>query len=308
MPPAAEPLPPASPDPVPAQRGRALGLSVRRWSRTVPARQWAREAAELDELGEALPRVLTESRPLAEVHRLDLGLFVVFEDAALRVSGALVRRAPTEAALRFAAQQTLDEAHHHEVFRSRLDRAQENAGLPTGRGEEAILTPPLRRFIDRCYEVADAGSFIEGLTLVNLVLEGMAYPLYAYEERYWRAIDPYLSRLVRGAFIDETRHVTFGARLVDELLRGDVERRGRVARLCEEARRTLAEIFAYYVRAFVGLFDAVARRHPGLFGDAEFAPGRRIAGTPYEEQVAAIHHSIDVEHRRLLGSAGLLLD
>lgn len=287
---------------------RVSGFSVRRWSAAVPSRQWAREASELLDLGETLPPVLTESRPLAEVHRLDLGLFVVFEEAALRVSGALVRRAPTEAALRFAAQQTLDEAHHHEVFRARLDRAQDHAGLPRGTGEQAILTPPLRRFIDRCYEVADAGSFIEGLTLVNLVLEGMAYPLYAYEERYWRRIDPYLARLVRGAFTDETRHVTFGARLVDDLLRDDPVRRARVARLCDEARRALAEIFTYYVRSFVGLFDAVARRHPALFQGVEFAPGRRIADTPYEEQVAAIHHSIDVEHRRLLGQAGLLID
>lgn len=285
-----------------------LTMDIRRWSSAVPARQWSREAAQLDALGEALPTILTESRPLCEVHRLDLALFVVFEEAALRVSGALVRRAPTEPALKFAAQQTLDEAHHHEVFRRRLDLAQQHAGLRAGQGEDAILTPPLRRFIDRCYEVADAGSFIEGLTLVNLVLEGMAYPLYAYEERYWRAIDPFLSRLVHGAFTDETRHVTFGARLVDSLLRDDAERRARVARLCDEARRALGEIFGYYVRAFVGLFDAVARRHPGLFGDTEFAPGRRIADTPYEEQVAAIHHSIDVEHRRLLGQAGLLLD
>jgi len=38
------------------------------------------------------------------VHRLDLCLFVVFEEAALRVSGALVRHAPTADALAFAAQ------------------------------------------------------------------------------------------------------------------------------------------------------------------------------------------------------------
>ena len=52
------------------------------------------------------------------------------------------------------------------------------------------------------------------MVLTNLVLEGMAHPLYSYEERYWKPVDPYLARLVRGAFIDETRHVAFGAGVV----------------------------------------------------------------------------------------------
>ena len=94
--------------------------SIDRWTAQVPARQWAREDAALAALGDALPELLVASRPLAEVHRLDLALFVVFEDAALRVSGSLTRRAPDEAALSFAAQQTLDEARHREIFHRRF--------------------------------------------------------------------------------------------------------------------------------------------------------------------------------------------
>ena len=67
----------------------------------------------------------------------------------------------------------------------------------------------------------------------------------------------------------------------------------------------MGEVFDYYVRKFVGLFDAVARRHRTLFADAELEPGRRLADTPYEEQIASIRHSIDTEHARLLGRAGL---
>ena len=59
------------------------------------------------------------------------------------------------------------------------------------------------------------------------------------------------------------------------------------------------------VRKFVGLFDAVARQQPELFAGAELVPGRLIADTPYEEQVAVIHASIDTEHGRLLARAGL---
>ena len=282
-----------------------IDFSVSRWVDHVASGQWARENRGLSSVGEALPDVVVESRPLAEVHRLDLALFVVFEEAALRVSGALTRLAPTQDALSFAAQQTMDEARHHEMFRRRLTAASGAAALDDSAATEPILIPPLRSFIDRCYEVADGGSFIEGMVLMNLVLEGMAHPLYAYEERYWAPLDPYLARLVRAAFTDETRHVAFGADVVRRLLAEDPDRRAKMVGLCRDAGRAMGDVFSVYIREFVGLFDAVARLHPDLFAGAEFAPGRLIAETPYEEQVAMIEASITREHARLIARAGL---
>src|SRR4051812_14958566 len=145
-------------------QAKKIDYSVDHWWRRVPARQWPHEAEQLASVDEALAPIFTESRALAEVHRLDLALFVVFEEAALRVSGALVRRAPSQDALSFSAQQTLDEAHHYEMFLRRSDQSRALCGLPPGQVDDAILTPPLRRFIDRCYEVADSGSFLEGMT------------------------------------------------------------------------------------------------------------------------------------------------
>ena len=283
----------------------AIDLSIARWVEVVASGQWAREGAALDVLGEQVPDVILASPPLAEVHRLDLALFVVFEEASLRVSGALTRLAPTLDGLSFAAQQTLDEARHHEMFRRRLALASRAAGEPPDEAASAILIAPLRRFMDRCYEVADGGSFIEAMVLMNLVLEGMAHPLYAYEERYWKPLDPYLARLVRSAFTDETRHVAFGAAQVHALLRDDPGRRAKAAALCADARRAMDEVFDHYIREFVGLFDAVARLHPERFAGAEFAPGRLIAETPYDEQVAMIKASIEREHARLIARAGL---
>lgn len=280
-------------------------LTIAKWVDAVPTRQWRREDDALDEIGDAIPPLFADSRPLAEVHRLDLSLFVVFEEVSLRACGVLTRRAPSLEALNFCAQQTLDEARHHEVFRRRLERSRALAGEPVTAAPEAILTPPLRRFLERCYEVIDGGAFVDGMVLVNLVLEGMAYPLYAYEERYWAPVDPYLARLVRSAFTDETRHVHLGARIVRELLDADATARERARRLCGEARTALAEIFQYYIRTFVSLFDAVAKRHSDLFAGAEFAPGQKIAETPYKEQVAQIQASIEREHGRLLARAGL---
>jgi hypothetical protein len=280
-----------------------VDLTIARWTRDVAVRQWGRDDAALGIAGATLPAPIGELRALGEVHRLDLSLFVVFEEAALRVSGALVRRAPDPAAMAFAAQQTVDEARHHELFAQRL--ALSTAAWGTRAGGTDILIPPLRKFLDLCYEVADGGSFVEGLTLTNLILEGMAYPLYGYEERYWAPVDPYLARLIRSAFADETRHVAFGAALVNDALAADPAARARVQRLTDDARRVMGEVFAHYVRKFVGLFDAVARRHGALFANAEFEPGRRLADTPYEEQIACIRHSIETEHARLLGRAGL---
>lgn len=283
----------------------SIDYSIAGWTKRVPQLQWAREDAALVELGTEIPETILSSRPLAEVHRLDLSLFVVFEEASLRVSGALTRRAPTLDALNFCAQQTLDEARHYELFRRRYEQSRTAAGLSPTEGTDAILIPPLRRFLEHCYEVADAGSFIEGLTLMNLVLEGMAFSLYAYEERYWAPVDPWLSRAVHNAFADESRHCAFGANLVATLLKDDPARRSRVAKLCAEARTAMAEVFAYYVKKFVGVFDAVARQHRDLFAGTECAPGHLISQTPYQEQVAMIHRSIDVEHSRLIAKAGL---
>ena len=282
-----------------------IDFSISRWVDTVAAGQWTRESRALRSVGEALPDVVVESPPLAEVHRLDLALFVVFEEASLRVSGALTRLASTPDALSFAAQQTMDEARHHEMFRRRLTAASAAAGLDAADATATMLIPPLRSFIDRCYEVADGGSFIEGMVLMNLVLEGMAHPLYAYEQRYWAPLDPYLARLVRAAFTDETRHVAFGADVVRRLLSEDPDRRAKMATLCRDAARAMGDVFSVYIREFVGLFDAVARLHPDLFAGAEFTPGRLIAETPYEEQVAMIEASITREHARLIARAGL---
>ena len=82
-------------------------------------------------------------------------------------------------------------------------------------------------------------------------------------------------------------------------------KREDVIRLCHDARAAMREVFRYYIRKFVGIFDLVAKRHRDLFAGAEIAPGRPIADTPYEDQVAMIHESIEREHGRLLERAGL---
>jgi hypothetical protein len=281
-----------------------IDYSIDRWVAHVPRRQWLKEETRWLAAGEAIPAAILDNKALAEVHRLDLSLFVIFEEAALRVSGALTRRAPDADTLNFCAQQTLDEARHLEMFQGRLTLAAAALGKPA-QPAQSIMSPPLKRFLARCYEVVDRGDFIEGLTLMNLIFEGMAHPLYAYEERYWQPVDPFLAALVRSAFADESRHVGYGASLVRATLAEDGARRESVRALCVEATAAMAEVFDYYVRSFVSLFDAVAKRNGDLFQGAEFAPGRTIAATPYEEQVRTIQSSMKNEHAKLLARAGL---
>ena len=282
-----------------------LDTTISRWISKVPNRQWTREDARLKLIGSELPPSIVDSRALAEVHRLDLSLFVVFEEAALRVSGALARNAPDLVAMNFAAQQTLDEARHREIFWQRLCTSCRACGIANPHISEAIMIPPLQRFLERCYEIVDRGNFIEGMTIMNLVFEGMAYPLYAYEQRYWLPVDPYLSSLIHSAFADESRHVAYGADLIKTLLEGDTRHKAKVSALCRDASVAMGEVFDYYVRKFVKLFDAVASVHRDLFANAEFAPGRLISETPYEEQVRTIQESIKRQHDAIVGRAGL---
>jgi hypothetical protein len=282
-----------------------LNTEIAHWVGKVAARQWLTEDTRLAAIGAAMPPVIAESPALSRVHRLDLSLFVIFEEAALRVSGALTRSAPSLDTVRFAAQQTIDEARHYEIFRNRLLDSCRVAGASEVTVGEEIMIPPLRRFINHCYEIVDRGDFVEGLTLMNLVFEGMAYPLYAHEQRYWEPLDPYLTLLIRSAFVDESRHVAYGAELVKDLLRGDPAKLARLQRMSRDATEAMTEVFDYYVRKFVKLFDIVAIQHQDLFATAEFAPGRRIAETPYAEQVAAIQQSMTAQHATLLERAGL---
>ena len=172
-----------------------IDLSVARWTRDVAVTQWNRDDGALAAIGGALPA--GNRRASARSARCTAWICRCSSCSRRWRCGSRARwraSAPTPDALAFAAQQTLDEARHHEMFARRL--ALSTAAWGTRAGGDEILIPPLRKFIDLCYEVADRGAFVDGLVLTNLVLEGMAYPLYGYEERYWKPVDPYLARLI----------------------------------------------------------------------------------------------------------------
>jgi hypothetical protein len=235
----------------------------------------------LDEQAVALCELtnpVANSRPLAEAQRLDLALFVVFEEWSVEVALTLLTQTADSRTLSFLTRQAEDDTRHLAAFRERLDRtlaarpSRADATqalllrvLQNGRGttaalrrEEvvaAVIVPPLRRFLDRVRTAAAAGDVAESLVLLDLVFKGMASPLSAFEARFWEPVDPLLASLIRDTDEDERRHVSDAARIVRTLSNGEA---ARLARKCAEARAELTDAFRYYARKLVALY-AVAK-------------------------------------------------
>src|SRR5262249_30661827 len=155
------------------------------------------------------------------------------------------------------------------------------------------------------HELAEAGSFVEALTLLDLVLKAMAGAVYAHEVRSWEPVDPCLAGLIRAVADDEVRHVARATHVVRARLGADPGRRARVAALGAAAHRTLREGFRTYTRKLVGLFAAVARECGGRCPGAEVGPGRLPPDAPRRGQVAAVQAASEAAYARTSAQAGL---
>src|SRR5262245_29373118 len=132
---------------------------------------------------DAVPNIIAASQALAEAHRLDLALFVAFEEESLRVAEGLLRHVPGANALRLVAEQKGDDERHLVLFRRRLQlslgarpnraAATEALLLRVLQGEtastdgprldelvRAVVIPPLGHFFERCRMAADGGNFL----------------------------------------------------------------------------------------------------------------------------------------------------
>lgn len=274
----------------------------------------------LVDLDYAIPDIIPASRVLAEAHRLDLALFVAFEEASVCAAEGMIRQAEGTEVLRFLNDQKQDDERHLVLFRQRLDltlaAARPNRASATEamllrvlqggkvsdntlRRDEivgAVVVPPLRRFLERCKVAAESGTFLDALVLLDVVLKGMALPLYEYEALYWQPVDPFLAELIRSAGEDERRHVTRAARMVCS---DAVARRSELLELSQEAAVPLREAFRYYVRKLVGLFAVVAEQLPERYAEVD------MVSTPRDQQVAVILAAAKEGLDQVLRQAGL---
>lgn len=280
-------------------------FDVQRWMQRAPWRTLKDTVyGRSEQDGEVMP-ALFEDKLLRKVYLLDVALFVGAERTSYRAVAGMMRFAPDEASEIHLGTQVLDECRHFEVFCHRISKM----GLSVEQREKLIsdYTPPaLSKFYDLILEQVDKKDFVAASIAQNLILEGMAYPVYRYEIRYWSRFDPGLSATIRGAFADESHHVGYGEKVNAVLLaRATLEERNRTRALVAQFHGLMTEAFEQIIRRYVGLYQACADQYRAQVGDVEIFPGKRLADVSEEDQTRILLSEIQREHAERLLRIGL---
>lgn len=241
---------------------------------------------------------------LRQVYLIDLATFIASERVSVDSVSSSIRFAPDDRCRIYLATQALDEARHYEVFCKRV----EALGIDESQREKLVkryTTPAMRRFHDLIYEQVDKSDFLGSTIALNFILEGMAYPVYRYESKYWSRLDPGLSQLILGAFQDEVQHVGFGEAVVRSALKGDVGARNRVRRLVGDFHVLMREVFHEVISHYIGLYQEAANNYLDIMGDVEIFPGHTIARTSEEDQVRILLSEVETEHGRRVEKLGI---
>src|SRR5207244_9016384 len=128
--------------------------------------------------------------------------------------------------------------------------------------ERQVVTRAMRSFYDLILEQVDKRDFIGASLAQNITMEGMAYPIYRYEIKYWSRFDPSLSKIIRGAFADEAHHVTFGEDIVrSQLKRLSVDKRSQIISLLRHMQMLMTEVFEQVIKHYIGLYQEAANHH-----------------------------------------------
>lgn len=252
----------------------------------------------------SIPQIVREDGLLRQVYLIDLALAAGAEKASVRVASGLANMADDDASMVFLSTQTLDEARHFEAFANRfreMDLKDETREHLT----ENYMLPAYREFLDLLQEGVEARDFETGLVGLNIILEGMAFPLYGYQMRYWKTFDPGLADVIEGAFKDEVRHVGFGEKHLAYRLNRDPSARGRVQKRVNDLGLKMRDVFTQFLRYFIGFYDLAVRDHMDLVGGVEIIPGRMLADTSAEEQARWLEAEILKVHRKRLARIGL---
>jgi len=170
---------------------------------------------------------------------------------------------------------------------------------------EEVASPEYRAFQQIMLQQVDNKDLLGGLVTLNIILEGMAFPLYGYEARFWKPFDPGLTEIIIGAFKDETRHVGFAEKKLADAIQQRPEEKERLSRLATECSVRMQKAFESFLNQFVGLYQEACMEHKDLVGDAEIAPGMRMIDTPVVDQVNMVLSDIINGHRERLKKIGL---
>lgn len=247
---------------------------------------------------------LWEDKLLAEIYKIDLATFLTAEQLSVNGISKLVSHAPDEASAIFLATQAVDEARHFEIFSRRLadfgvTPEQRNAMM------KKVTTPEMRKFYDLIAEQVDKGRVAEAMLSHNIILEGMAYPVYRYETAYWSVFDPQLSAMIRGAFADEVHHVAFGEAFMKNYTKKGDKTRNAMSRLAREFRQLMTEVFTSTISHYVGLYQLAADNHMDEIGHINIFPNKKMRDTTEQQQVEILMYEVNDECDKRLARIGL---
>jgi hypothetical protein len=279
--------------------------SVQRWLERTPWRtlKGTKFGRDADEAGPH-PSIM-EDPLLRQVCLIDLATFITAERVSVKSVSGMINLAPDDASRGFLCAQVLDEARHYEVFCRRMADYGVNSS-ERSQYEERVTTKSLASFYDLIEEQVDKGDFVAATLAQNITMEGLAYPLYRYEIRYWQRFDPGLSKIIMGAFADESNHVTFGEAIVRDQLRGmGNAKRNNAIKLLKDLQSLMCEAFDDAIKYHIGLYQAAANNHMELVGDVEIFPGRYMRDTDEETQTKLVLEEIKVEQRKRMCNLGI---
>jgi hypothetical protein len=251
-----------------------------------------------------VPDVLREDGPLRDSLMAEMAFRSLSEEAATKACALVTMAAEDIAGLEFYSTQTLDEARHAQSFRCHLmdlgvpeDALVETMEDVAGEDRDRILNPLWEWGLP-----AFDNTFINGVVIVTVLLEGVLAPTTELSERKWKAISEATADIERGACVDEIRHLAAGSWFVrDHLQRHGEDERERIAALIAEGRRrwdALPTLDVLVKRET--LFQRGMEEHPELIGDYELSPGRPLIETTVDERVGmAATWAVEVQESRL---------
>jgi hypothetical protein len=255
--------------------------------------------------GALLPELFSDGL-LRQVCLIDIATFIGAERTSFEAVAGLLRCAPDENSKVFLGTQVLDECRHYEIFCRRMA----DFGVTPDKRDVLVkryMTPAIRKFYDLLLEQVDKGDFIAGSLAQNIVMEGMAYPLYRYQIKYWSKIDPSLSQMIRGAFADEVHHVSFGEAIIGYHVKGlDAARKSGLKVLIGDFSRLMTEAFDQAIRHYIGLYQECANQHMDLMGDIEIFPGTKMATISEADQARMLLGEIQREHSQRSARIGFV--
>ncbi|HXZ97235.1 MAG TPA: ferritin-like domain-containing protein [Burkholderiales bacterium] len=251
-----------------------------------------------------LPELFSDGL-LRQVCLIDIATFIEAERTSFEAVAGLLRCAPDENSKVYLGTQVMDECRHFEVFCRRMA----DFGIsPEERNKlvKRFATPAIRKFYDLVLEQVDKRDFIAGCLAQNIVMEGMSYPVYRYEIKYWSRIDSSLSQIIRGAFADEVHHVSYGEAIIKHHIKGlDPSKKSKLQALISEFSGLMTEAFEQVISHYIGLYQECANEHMSLMANIEIFPGRLISSVSEEDQVRLLLGEIRREHAQRAARIGL---